>query len=240
MHNVIIPKGGIDLKKDIDSIDKWYKEYYNLVNATAVQGSLPNKIMHKLLESRFKSNINLKILEVGSNNGEHLRYVSPDFDYYIMTDLHLPSFKVIDLNMTKNIKFQIANVEKLPYSKNTFDRSIATCVFHHLDYPLDAFRELRRVTKTGGVISILLPNDPGITYRLLRRFTTLRTAKKYKKYYEAQLIHALEHKNHYLQLKTLLRYVFRKDQIETTSFPFRIENYNLNAITVFHITKKRI
>jgi SAM-dependent methyltransferase len=105
-----------------------------------------------------------------------------------------------------------------------------------LDYPIKGFEELRRVTKEGGKISILIPNDPGIVYRLLRRLTTLRHAKKINLFAEAEIIHAIEHRNHYLQLETLLRYVFKNDELITRSFPFKWRCYNLNAITVFEVT----
>jgi hypothetical protein len=99
-------------------------------------------------------------------------------------------------------------------------------------------REVRRVTQLGGTISILIPNDPGMLYRLLRQATTLRVAKRENLYDEAQLVHALEHRNHYLQLESLLNHTFQNDQVETNSFPLRLRNYNFNALTVFHVTKQ--
>jgi SAM-dependent methyltransferase len=135
------------------------------------------------------------------------------------------------------VENQIADVESLPFADKSFDRVISTCLFHHLENPIKGFEQLRRVTKDGGKVSILIPNDPGIVYRSLRRVTTLRNAKKLGLYIEAELIHAIEHRNHYLQLKTLLESQFKNDKIFVTSFPFKFSSYNLNAITVFHIHK---
>jgi phosphatidylethanolamine/phosphatidyl-N-methylethanolamine N-methyltransferase len=232
------------LKSDEEfNLDQWYKDNYNRINATAVPNSLSNRILHKIIEKPFKSNLNLKILEVGANAGEHLPYVSSDFASYIMTDIRpLTDDSILD-RIRKNspsggvIDFQVADVQSLPFDDSTFDRVISTCLFHHLDQPIKALSEIERVTKTGGTISILIPNDPGILYRLLRGITTLRAAKKEGLYEEAQLVHAIEHRNHFLQLRTLLESQFKKDRISFSSFPFKFKSYNLNALTVFHINK---
>lgn len=137
------------------NLDQWYKTNYNRINATAVPDSLPNRILHKLIEKPIKSDINLEILEVGANAGEHLPYVATDFVNYIMTDIRpLSDNSALD-RIRKNspsagvIDFQLADVQSLPFKDSNFDRSIATCLFHHLDKPMEAFREIRRVTKIG-------------------------------------------------------------------------------------------
>lgn len=231
-------------EEDFNS-DTWYKSNYNRVNATAVQGSLSNRILHKLIEKPFKSNLNFKILEVGGNTGEHLPFVRSDFASYLISDIRPIDIKSrltkllneIGRNDRGYVDFQLEDVQKLSFENNTFDRVISTCLFHHLDNPIDAFREVRRVTKIGGVISILIPHDPGILYRILRMCTTLRVAKKLGLYKEAQFIHAIEHRNHYLQLKIILESVFHDDKISPDYFPFKLKGYNFNAITVFHIRK---
>jgi hypothetical protein len=71
----------------------------------------------------------------------------------------------------------------------------------------------------------------------MRRISTLRAAKKEGIYKEAQLVHAIEHRNHYLQLRTLLENQFKQDKISLSYFPFKFSSYDLNALTVFHIQK---
>lgn len=137
------------------NLDQWYKNNYNRINATAIPNSLSNRILHKLIEKPFRSNANLQILEVGANTGEHLPYVISDYANYVMTDIRsLPDDsleKVREQSPTAGlIEFQVADVQNLPFEDGIFDRSIATCVFHHLDRPIDAFRELKRVTKKEG------------------------------------------------------------------------------------------
>lgn len=215
--------------------DEWYEKSYNQVNATAIPNSIVSKVMHRLIEKQFKSNSGLRILEVGANQGEHLQFVASDYKSYLLTDIR--SIEISDNLKDKRNNFQIADVQNLPFEDQTFDRVVSTCLFHHIDDPMKGFDEVRRVTKQGGMITILIPNDPGIMYRLLRNVTTLRNAKRLGILKETQLVHALEHKNHYLQLHTLLLEIFIKDSISTVNFPFLVKSYNLNALTVFNISK---
>ena len=216
-------------------LSKWYESDYALVNSSANPNSIAFKYLHKSLQKNFKSNAGLEILEIGANIGEHVSFVSENFESYTLSDIRQTKF----LNQgNPKIKFQIADVQDLPFEDCTFDRIISTCVFHHLDDPVRGLEELRRVIRIGGYISILLPNDPGIMYRILRVLTTLRTARRQGILDKVQLVHALEHKNHYLSIRTLIKWVFENDEIKLNFKPFRIPSYNVNAITV--ITIKRL
>lgn len=53
-----------------------------------------------------------------------------------------------------NITFQTADVYNLPFADNTFDIVHASMVLTHLDAPIEALREMLRVTKSeGGVVA---------------------------------------------------------------------------------------
>jgi SAM-dependent methyltransferase len=216
-------------------LSKWYESDYALINSSANPNSIAFKYLHKSLEKNFKSNAGLEILEIGANIGEHVSFVSENFESYTLSDIRQTKF----LNQgNPKIKFRIADVQDLPFEDCTFDRIISTCVFHHLNDPVRGLEEIRRVIRIGGYISILLPNDPGIMYRILRGLTTLRTARRQGILDKVQLVHALEHKNHYLSIRTLIKWVFENDEIKLNFKPFRIPSYNVNAITV--ITIKRL
>jgi phosphatidylethanolamine/phosphatidyl-N-methylethanolamine N-methyltransferase len=221
------------------NLEYWYKNNYNEINATAVPDSVSNKILHRLIEKPFKSNEGMNILEVGANKGEHAPFVAENYLSYLMTDIRMVASPttIASGNNAEKVSFQVADVHSLPFEDNRFDRVISTCLFHHLDHPMDALREVRRVTKVNGTVSILIPNDPGILYRTLRGLTTLRTARKKGLLQDAQFFHALEHRNHYLQLQTLIDYAFRDDGITKSYFPLKIKSYNLNALTAVHVEK---
>jgi SAM-dependent methyltransferase len=221
--------------KELSNSAHWYSADYSKLSATAMDGSLSNYLLHKFLEKGHENNHGLTILEVGANKGEHLKFVKTGWKMYHSTDLHVPNNQ--KLLSAENVVVEIQNVEDLKYPDNKFDRVIATCLFHHLQNPEQAASEILRVTKIGGVISILIPNDPGVMYRLLRSMTTLRVARKGSKVDEIQLIHAREHRNHYLSIFVILKFVFKNQSVKIRHFPFYFKSYNLNALTVLEITK---
>jgi phosphatidylethanolamine/phosphatidyl-N-methylethanolamine N-methyltransferase len=218
------------------SADDYYSTAYNYINSSAMPNSFVFKTMHRLLEKQFPSNWNLNILEIGGNRGEHLPFVTPDYQSYTLTDIRKPNEFMFKAD--SRVQFELANVENLHFPDHSFDRIIVTCVFHHLINPEQAFRELRRVIRRCGTISILLPNDPGIMYRLLRGLTTMRNARTEGLLEEIQLVHALEHRNHYLSLRTIAEWVYQDLRIEADYFPFKLKAYNLNAVTILHVKQK--
>ena len=56
-------------------------------------------------------------------------------------------------------KFQIGKAEKLPYRKNYFDAITARHVLEHVDDPDKALEEIRRVSKTGSILTLAVPHE---------------------------------------------------------------------------------
>jgi ubiquinone/menaquinone biosynthesis C-methylase UbiE len=222
-----------------DFLKDFYTKYYNTINVTAINESFFSKVMHKTIEIEYKINLGLTILEVGGHSGEHVPYVKNyrSAASYLIVD-------ILDLNkQQKNhfrnlgVKYEKQNVENLKFSDNSFDRVISTCLFHHLSDPLKGFQEIRRVTKVGGHIDILFANDPGLMYRFLRNITSVRRAAKLNLKKELEYVHAIEHRNHFLGLKSLAKKVFDSDTIKFVGFPFHVDIFNLNAFTILRIEK---
>jgi ubiquinone/menaquinone biosynthesis C-methylase UbiE len=224
---------------------EWYNEYYSKICYSAQAGSIANKLIHRAIELPFHTNLGARILEVGANQGEHLPFVADDFDFYLLTDINSKPFEnnaknessLTQLIEEKRIGFQVSDVEKLPHDDCSFDRVIATCLLLHVMKPLDALQEMRRVTKVGGHYSILLPHDPGAFYRMARKMTSLRKAKKHAVLDQAKLVHALEHRNHFLSIKTLIEHVSNIDKIVENRFPFFLPGYDMNLFSVFHVKR---
>ncbi len=223
----------LNLTGDLDS-KEFYSEVYGNINATAIDGSLSNRVLHRCLEIGMGEKSFPLILELGANLGEHVKFVKCDFEKYICSDLYIPS-KGTERAKNSKVSYEIQDAEALTLESNCVDRIIITCVLHHLTNPSTALQNARRVIKHNGVISIALPNDPGIMYRALRAITTLRYAKKANKRDNIQLIHAKEHRNHFLSLEWIIREIFTSDEILKASFPFQFSSYNLNALTIYQI-----
>jgi phosphatidylethanolamine/phosphatidyl-N-methylethanolamine N-methyltransferase len=219
------------------SSQNWYKNAYSDTNVSADKGSLVFKVMHSFLELGITGNPEDCILEIGGNRGEHVPFVRQPYSKYIITDLRqLDPEEYSHLNDPR-LEFRQADCHSLDFEENQFDRVIVTCVFHHLTDPSLAAREILRVLKPGGKLTVLLPNDPGLFYRFARGLTTLRRAKKNKVYNQVQLAHAYEHRNHFLSLREILLNIFSEHQIRMVSFPFGFRTYNLGFISRLEIIK---
>jgi ubiquinone/menaquinone biosynthesis C-methylase UbiE len=194
--------------------------------------------MHTAMEFRYRTLHFEKCLEIGGNKGEHLNFVAHDFTEYFLTDIKEVSLdELVTGAPARSIKLAKEDCHKLTFPSEMFDRTISTCVLHHLNDPLEALGEIRRVTKKGGAITLMVPNDPGIIYRLARWCTSVRRAKRIGKRDELELVHAIEHRNHFLQIYRFILTIFKEDKIQIRQFPFLFRSYNLNAFTVFHIIK---
>jgi SAM-dependent methyltransferase len=223
--------------EDPDAIVRdWYDNHYSLVSATA-DGSFFHRYMHQAMEHRFDGIRSFdRVLEVGGNRGEHVPFVRHSFLEYILTDLHQPN---LDPNVASDprIRTDTCDVADLPYPSRSFDRIISTCLLHHVKSPFRAAREMRRVARDGGVITILVPTDPGLAYRLGKAVTSGRAARRAGLSDKHRLLGALDHPNHFLSIKEQLLYVFRTDDVSVEWLPWRLPSVSLNAFTVFTVTK---
>jgi ubiquinone/menaquinone biosynthesis C-methylase UbiE len=187
---------------------------------------------HIMLEKNAPANEGMKILEVGGNIGEHIRFVNTSFKNYTLTDYRDTKF----VSPNEKIEFRLADVEALPFSDGTFDRTISTCLLHHVNNPEKAMREIRRVTRHGGSISLLIPCDPGMFYRFAKKFGV---ARKWKKagIKNVDFYHYSQHRNHYPGLNSIVKEVFDGDEILIKNWPFPMNSWNFNLFTVYQISK---
>lgn len=212
-----------------------YEDLYNLICVSARKGPIMN-LMHGILERKHRKSHFSNVLEVGAHKGEHLPYVRHTFDSYTLSDIQL--MPPDDVKQLPNcVEFVLANLESLPFENSTFDRVLSTCVLHHVSNLEDAIDELIRVCKPGGVISILLPTDPGLTYRWVKFLGSGIKAKRLGLFKQVELFHAREHRNHYHSIAVILRSKFEFHAFHVKFWPFRVPSWNLNALTVWEIHK---
>lgn len=193
-------------------------------------------LLHRLLEAGQARTARPRVLEVGANRGEHLGFVRHPWDEYVLLDLTAPDPSVT-ADWPDGARFVTGDAHALPFPDGHFDRTIMTCVLHHLEDPERALVELRRVTRPGGRISILLPTDPGLAYRTVRALTSGVMARRAGRAVEERLSHAREHRNHYASLLIMLRHVMRSDTVRLRPFPTGLPVWNLNLVTVIQVTR---
>jgi ubiquinone/menaquinone biosynthesis C-methylase UbiE len=95
------------------------------------------------------------ILELGAGTGLNFRFY-PCLKLGVATE---PSIEMLRLAGVKERPTELRLVqscaEVLPFPDNTFDVALATLVFCSVDSPQQAFAEIRRVVKPGGVVFLL-------------------------------------------------------------------------------------
>jgi len=70
-------------------------------------------------------------------------------------------------------KFRVASAEKLPFESNVFDAVFCLEVLEHIDDPIAALKEIKRVLKKSGYALVLVPSD-SLLFRLIWLFWNLR------------------------------------------------------------------
>jgi phosphatidylethanolamine/phosphatidyl-N-methylethanolamine N-methyltransferase len=183
---------------------------------------------HALVEKQFGPEAYFgSVLEVGAGTLVHLPFVRHRFDRYIASDLEQ---KVLDSaqidKLPKGVELMTLDSTDLPFEDNAFDRLIATHVLEHLPFPHVAIHEWARVVRPGGVISIILPCDPGFAWRLGRHFGPRRQAQKAGLPYEYYM--AREHINSIFNLQAILDFHFPERAI--TWWPFKVASPDINLI----------
>jgi phosphatidylethanolamine/phosphatidyl-N-methylethanolamine N-methyltransferase len=160
------------------SPENYYSNFYHLMIGYKAKGlsKFLSAYPHKLMESHFRDNSNLNILEVGVGDFEHLPFVAPNYKTYTGIDLRTP--RNIKEIAKYNVTFVKSDVHELPYPDNVFDRVIATCLIIHLNQPEEAIEEWLRVLKPGGKITMYIALEPSILLQLLRKIYMRQKASK--------------------------------------------------------------
>ena len=147
-----------------------FADVYDDANYSSPLQSAVMRASHRLTEKRYaKTNHFAKVLEIGAGTGEHLAFVRHGFDQYVLTDLDTKTLEVAKTKLKgeygSKLVFEKQNGAGLNYADNSFDRLIATHVLEHIIHPHLVLKEWRRVVKIGGVLSILIPTDPGLAWQ---------------------------------------------------------------------------
>jgi len=188
---------------------------------------------HSLLERDLNSSDYFgSVLEVGAGTGNHFRFVKHAFDSYTMTDIDEDALKVSKSRYAdKRISIEREQGTALSYPNDTFDRLIAVHVLEHLPQPHLVLREWTRVVRSGGVISILIPTDPGLAWRLGRNLgPKQRFNKRFGNY---DYIMAREHINSCINLVSLINHEFESQKLNW--WPFLIPSVDINLFVSINI-----
>lgn len=227
-------------------VRRYYDEAFDRVNNQGVAG-VATRFFHKAVERALPPAMHFStVLELGAAHGEHVTFVRHGFDRYILSDLEdhaidlrSLSDRILTGSGQRQLSFQVADAEDLPFDDESIDRTVHTCLLHHLRDPEQALREMRRVLRPSGIASIYLPCDPGVLYGVTQRLTTGRKinavlrAGHYK--ITADYLRSQEHPNHYRALRAMVEEVFKGDALVHRGFPLSHGPVDANYFSVFQV-----
>lgn len=223
--------------RDAPSYELSYIQSYDTNNTEqTLAGSFLQK-SHQLLEKTLpKGGVYNHVLEVGAGSGHHLPYVKHGFQQYVMTDgsdamLEIAAKKYSSQLSAGSLKIEKQDATALTYPDHSFDRLIATHVLEHLPNPVNVLMEWSRVVRANGIISIVLPCDPGMLWRLGRHLGPRRNARKLGIAYD--YLQAAEHINPIFNLVIFIRHHF--DTASEFWYPAHIPTPDLNLFYICHI-----
>ena len=199
-------------------------------------------ICHKGLEiDNIGLGKNSSILEIGAGSSPHINYLNHDFKrYYFLESSHFAlGYLKKKFKKNKKVLFKFYTNNKIPFKKNSFDRIIISHVLEHIPDPENYLSQMFTLLKKNGLISIALPNDPGILWRLGRYFLKVFKVKKVLGISENEYNYmiATEHINSIFNLISIIKYKFGNNIIDEKYLPFKIKSLDLNLF--YNVTLKK-
>ena len=195
------------------------------------------KLCHKQLENfEFLKDIS-KVLEIGAGSAPHYTFIKHHYDEYHIAD----TSEIVLKNYEDNPKVIAINYDgkKLPYDNEIFDRIIISHCLEHIHHPEDFLFEMMSKLKKGGILSISLPTDPGLLFRIGRLYLKLFSIKKKYKISNQKFdyMNATEHVNSIFNLHSIIKYNYQHI-LKESFLPFKIKLFDLNLFYNIHILKK--
>ena len=146
--------------------------------------------------------------------------------------------KVINLNYKyKNIKIKFVDYKKINITNNAskYSRLIASHSFEHFRNFEEDFLKLLPLMKKKAILSIALPCDPGITWRVLQFASYLNQKKLYEwnNFREKDLDDARDHLTSAQSIFKILKYYFIN--IKKIFFPLIIPIIEVNIFLILQI-----
>lgn len=168
-------------------------------------------------------------LDLGCGTFDHMPFADPAKKY---TCLDLDK-EVLEIGKEKypNVEAVCASAEKLPFEDNYFDNVVSVFSLEHIKDLDSCIAELARVLKPQGCLAVALPTE-GFIFRMGRRFTSARYAKKHLGLKSAREYEEMVAKNHVNSLEKVLLILTKHFLIERKKwFPFAVlggKNLNIN------------
>lgn len=203
-----------------EAVEAAWMPSYAALNYQCGQAAAVLQRSQTIIERQFSAADKFpRVLEIGSGSGAHFDSIRHGFDHYIASDISDFFLDTLRKKFSGRSDVSVAKIDAyaLPFPDAYFDRIIATHVLEHLTHPVKVLEEWDRCLSPTGVISIILPCDPGLLYRIGRSFGPRRRAQRAGLPYD--YVMAREHVNSVYSLITLIRFHFPAVQEYWWPFP---------------------
>lgn len=221
------------------NLNIYKNENYKKVNYKGISKYL-YLINHKLLDLFVNKKYDKHIIEVGGGAHSHIEYMNlKNVKTYTIIDS--VKFKKTIFELKKkypNITIKFADYKKKILFKKKFTRMIASHSFEHFYRFEENFLSLLNLMKNDSVISIALPCDPGLTWRILQYFSYLNQKKyyKWKNLREKDLDDARDHITSVQNIVKIINYYFTNTK--KIFFPFFLPLIEINIFLILQIKLK--
>ena len=218
----------------MDQFTKFYTgKNYNQHMYTGLIGYFM-KLCHRSMESDV--NKKSKILEIGPGTHPHIDYLKHEFDeYYIIEKID----KLEEIYKDKkNVKYVKYDGSKLPFENEYFDRIIISHCLEHILDPEPFLIEMFSKLKKGGNLTIGLPTDPGVLWRMGKFISANFLIKKNYDYSKKDYYYftAKDHVNSIFSLIPIIKKNFKNICFQKYE-PFKVPLIDLNLFYIIDIKK---
>lgn len=133
----------------------------------------PDKYMAVEIRRRYQEFVRLRppraddaVLEIGSGGGFAAPVLAPFSARYFPVDLARENLRRIREGAPLPVFPATADAYRLPFRDDAFDLVYLSEVVEHLQNPVAALREARRVIKPEGAVLVSVPHDEKITFQI--------------------------------------------------------------------------
>jgi phosphatidylethanolamine/phosphatidyl-N-methylethanolamine N-methyltransferase len=192
------------------------------------------RLSHKRMEKSTKKKE--KVLEIGPGTHPHIDYLKHDFDKYYVVEKMKELSSFYDKN--DQVKFIHHEDNELPFKNDYFDRIIISHCLEHITDPEKVLKEIHSKLKKGGTLTIGLPTDPGLMWRVGKFISANFLINKNYNFTKEDYYYftAKDHVNSIFSLIPIIKKNFDKVNFERYE-PFRIPMIDLNLFYIIDITK---
>lgn len=223
-------------KKQFKKSEAHYREYQHAgMTGRAMDYGHRDLEKYFLLDDKYS-----RVLEIGAGTSPHISYIKHMYDKYYSLETSKFAVKYLKKKFKKKKIYPIYyNGVKIPFKNNSFNRIIISHVLEHINDPEKFILHVFSKLKKNGILSISLPTDPGILWRIGRFY--LKTSKSYKILkitdIEYEYMNATEHVNSIFNLTSIIDYHFKDCIIYKNYWPFKIQIPDLNLFYNVNIKK---